>query len=310
MNDLGHQATPKELWQRGLLETFPLHKLRPSDCRNPSFSSTLEPGPDYLRDLFLRFLGQLSAAEKTALLSWVARDLEGHVSFASVCSGTDCPVFVWAALKDALRVHCGADLTTEHVFSCEVHPDKQKFLLQAMKVPCLFKDVRGLVSGRALDVVSGTQKPVKRFQHMFGGFPCQDASMLSAANASLASRNCVADGSKRTGSVFRSVVDLIKTSGEHMFGACLENVQGLAVAPRSKGGEVVGPDNLTVCTHILKRDANCHTVALTLDPRLFGVPQSRERIYMLVYPRRVVAGSSLSSQAIELFHIDLLQCGP
>ena len=62
--------------------------------------------------------------------------------------------------------------------------------------------------------------------------------------------------------------------------ALLENVARLKTPPKEKG-RATGPSNLDVCSYRLDKEAGFFTVTLELDPRLFGYPCSRARLYIL-----------------------------
>ena len=71
--------------------------------------------------------------------------------------------------------------------------------------------------------------------------------------------------------------------------AILENVDNLKTPPRRRvpGGvkyTIVGPSNLDVVAYRLSNEAGFASVTLQLDPRNFGFPCSRTRLYILCRP--------------------------
>jgi hypothetical protein len=109
---------------------------------------------------------------------------------------------------------------------------------------------------RAFDVVSGDQHDVEPCDTLWGGFPCTDVSRLCAASISLAHRSCTEQGTVRTGGCFQGILSYAKRHIGSSLMLGLENVESLAFPLRTKGGKVIGPDNLAVCVHFLKEHCN------------------------------------------------------
>ena len=73
----------------------------------------------------------------------------------------------------------------------------------------------------------------------------------------------------------------------------MENVVALRYAMKEKGKDV-GPPNLDVCVHRLRTEVNFNVVTLQLDPRMFGYPCSRGRLYMLCVRQCVLDKAGVS----------------
>ena len=107
---------------------------------------------------------------------------------------------------------------------------------------------------------------------------------------------CVSTKSKRTGKVFDDILMYMAVHKENLAWAIPENVSALSSAPRAKGRgrKAIGPSNLDVCVYRLKAELGFAVVVLSLDPRMFGQPSSRSRLYMLCVKMEVLATAGMS----------------
>lgn len=129
------------------------------------------------------------------------------------------------------------------------------------------------------------------------GFPCQDVSSLN--NNREHNLAVIRNGEKRTGAVYCEMIDYIKQGlregkpGIDLFhglqALAAENVKGLLQAPRG-----LDPDtsqrfysNLDFCCHML-RESGWWSTAWILDPRCFGCPVERSRVWILGLAPQVV----------------------
>ena len=147
----------------------------------------------------------------------------------------------------------------------------------------------------------------------FVGFPCQDVSRLNPASDQ--HRWVIQQGSKRTGSVFGHMVSysskLLKGPGsmpsDNPFrGLLMENVLGLTLAP--KGTDELGNrfhSNLDYCCLQLK-DAGFTTVPVILDPQVLGIPVSRQRVWLLVFPTWLLDGTGVSGHSLKIMVTELI----
>eukprot|EP00959_Pyramimonas_sp_CCMP1952_P297884 6231339-Pyramimonas_sp.AAC.1 len=122
---------------------------------------------------------------------------------------------------------------------------------------------------------------------MAGGWPCTDASPSNIDASSERNRLCVAEGTLRTGSVFAGIVNWSAKSAEqgHLDFTLGENAPASA-SPLRQDGEVSGPGNLSAACAIFSQRADMVTFAFSLNPQLFGCPQSRDRLWFPSFPRR------------------------
>ncbi|MFM7983504.1 MAG: hypothetical protein ACKPKO_29680, partial [Candidatus Fonsibacter sp.] len=73
----------------------------------------------------------------------------------------------------------------------------------------------------------------------------------------------------------------------------LENVLGLLIAPTDTQGRVCGPSNADTACFLLEMDGFFVIVWLRC-PRLFGIPQSRPRLYFLAWEKARLAALGMT----------------
>lgn len=133
----------------------------------------------------------------------------------------------------------------------------------------------------ALDEVTGCETPTDiTIDDLYAGFPCQDTSSLNMHRS--ANRNVIRDCGGRVGPVFRSIVDFCKAqmspSPSRALMVVLENALGLAAKAKGESRS-----NLDDCLSSLQA-AGFEAITWRLDPRDFGQPVSRPRLFMLAFP--------------------------
>ena len=225
------------------------------------------------------------------------------VDIGTLCSGTDAPVLVLKAFRKAASKVLGLNIQLRHRFSCEKNSNKQEFLTTMstlthdnVDVECLMSDTKQVSRGLKAKVVDLLTDPIKQdcplpgCTEVFMGFPCQDVSRLNP----LAGRNrrVVAERAQRTGSVFNHAMSYSKavlsdeTWGPKFRGLVLENVTGLLVRPKGKNPETDLPwhNNLEYCA-LAAQDAGMVLLPFVVGPELFGMPVSRQRVYMMCLPK-------------------------
>jgi site-specific DNA-cytosine methylase len=290
-------------WEAGMVPLIKPYK--PSLTHTPRFPS-VSPGPDRLKQLFKRFAALASPADVNMLKSYVLDVWAADASFGSFCSGTDSPVYVYAALWDVLQEDYGIKINFKHVFSTEIEPTKQDYL-QKMFPSCalLFKDVMDLSGETAHCVKNQCNMSVPKVKCAAGGFPCQDASGLNPYSSNAENRSCVASGKLRTGSVLEGISSYVEGVSEHLECLHLENVDTLKFPPRDKTTKVIsGPSNLDAASYSMDVRLGKYLHAWELDPRMWGVPASRLRIWMCVFDK---LKNKLGQQAADDMLNDIMQ---
>ena len=238
----------------------------------------------------------------------------------TACSGTDCAVLVYKAFAKALNQKLGCQLQVKHVFSCESDPAKLKFLSTMFTNTWDYSDVQHIFTntvdmastdeGETLyDGLHETHVSLPLCGDLVVGFPCQDVSRLNPS----ADRWVVRDASRRTGAVFADIMVYCKKllkprgEGEAIFsGLLLENVLGLATRP--KGTDDAGNkwhSNIEYC-HLEAERAGLALIPFQLDPGLFSLPVSRQRIWMVCLPQHMISQAQVEVREVEAWATSLM----
>jgi hypothetical protein len=265
--------------------------FRPATRGGRALDPALTPGPRYLQDLFRRFLARCDEQERADLRCWL-RDRDS-LAFATVCSGSESPVLVWRAFAETMEEELGVAVTVSHKYACERCDRKQAFIRTMFpETPLLFCDATTLAGGQAYEATTCRPQRVPEADLVFGGFPCTDASRLNRNGPTLQNRSCISPGSLRTGAVFGGIHKLAATPGRVRMALLLENVTALGDAPKGVAGRTTPPDNLSMAVHLLGEEGGSDMVVVPLElcPRLFGVPQSRARLWIPAFARRCCRG--------------------
>ena len=122
-----------------------------------------------------------------------------------------------------------------------------------------FKTLEGRVRG---DVKKIDPTTISEFDVLCAGFPCQPFSKAGLQQGF---------NDKTRGNLFYSIMDILDAHNECKF-VVLENVRNLA--DKSENWEVIR-------TELLKREFIITKEPLILSPSDFGIPQIRERVYIL-----------------------------
>lgn len=128
-----------------------------------------------------------------------------------------------------------------------------------------FKTLEGKVRG---DVKKIDPKSIDSFDVLCAGFPCQPFSKAG---------NQEGFNDKTRGNLFYSIMNILDVHTECKF-IILENVRNLA--DKNENWEIIR-------TELLKRDFIITKDPLILSPSDFGIPQIRERVYILGIKRNV-----------------------
>ena len=225
-------------------------------------------GQERMIIFFSRMFDRLTPLEIASLSRWLRRT---SLQLGTVCSGTDCPVLVCQAMRVAL-LRRGLTLHFEHCYSCELNPEKRAFLQRHFRdlqhLYCDIDDIAALhwtpAPVQAPDAQQQGNKPTPVPDHnmLVGGFPCTDVSTLHCASGTQEHRQCVLNGSLRTGGVFDAIIRLIL---HHQLDyGLLENVAALAIKDDS------GVSNCDVVLERLSVERDCFAMVFQLTPWIFG----------------------------------------
>ena len=225
------------------------------------------------------------------------------LDYSTLCAGTDVPVLGMNSLVRELQHLCSTAIPVDHTFACEIRADKQDFLKTMYpSLKCLVKDVKELSGDTVNDLISKQCLDMPRTKGAYGGFPCQDASLLSQSSRSASNMTCVLEGSLRTGSVFRNLMKYL--SVHDLDWAILENVLNLARGSKHNKGI----SNLDACCHLLSTELDMFIFVLELTPSFFGRLTSRNRLYLLCVRRRILAAAGVSDDEAEAICRKIIDC--
>ena len=186
----------------------------------------------------------------------------------------------------------------EHVLSCERHEQKQMFLqrmfansFEGSSMGFLVPETSQLRSGPgslAFDILHQKTRKLPETGELIFGFPCQDVSRLNGNSD--AHRTVIKNRSARTGSVLDDILCYVKANlacgdGRHFSGLIMENVLDVAKGPRGVNADTGEPWR-TNLDYVNKRveDLGMSMFTFQLDPRQFGIPVSRGRLFMICLP--------------------------
>ncbi|CAK9069024.1 unnamed protein product [Durusdinium trenchii] len=140
---------------------------------------------------------------------------------------------------------------------------------------------------------------------MFAGFPCQDVSKLNPSAPQ--NRTVIRDASKRTGTVFNDVLAYFSKLEAGNWpelpkykSLILENVLGLVERPPGTNpttGEP-WPSNLEYCNHLARRHGLL-MLAFTLDPRSFGMPVTRSRVWLICFSEALLQDAHMTEADVQ-----------
>lgn len=288
------------------------------DCPRPREGACLEPpilaGPNRLRLVFLRFFSRLTAKERADVKAFV-RMQQGQFDIGTFCSGTESPLLVWRAFAEACHEAIDERVAVRAVFAAESDKKKHIFIQKVWSPKRLFDDVLQLQHGNAYNVCTNSRESTSCLSVGFavGGFPCKDASSLNNNSRSMASRTCIARGDMRTGSLFHGIVEFVRAQCmEDLQMLDLENVVGLAASAKGtcasnvdveEGEEedaaTTSQSNLSCCEEVIRKRLGCWLHVWKLDPPLFGWPVSRPRLYLKVFPLRVLKAKEAMGDLVK-----------
>lgn len=189
----------------------------------------------------------------------------------TMCSGTDSPVAVMKALQEVMD----NKITIEHTFSCEWEPKKQAWIKENFpSLELLFGDIKELKSGRAKNFKTNKVVDVPHVDIVIAGFVCKSVSHEN--NERQEYNNCIKEATGATGITFDGMMGYVRKYRPSL--VICENVKGLTICNRDRGGNVTEPVVLDV-----KRKFNRADYAFdykVLDSRDYLLPQRRNRCWM------------------------------
>ena len=210
----------------------------------------------------------------------ITRCWNSEIGVGTACSGTDVAIRVVNMLSLMWQARYNLRLTFKHVFSAEIDPTAQAFILAHHKPALLFNDIQALHQGVAFDVMSGESRSVPQADIFIAGFECDSISGLNAASAR--NRHCVEEAVGRTGETFKGAVAYVRRNRPIM---CIwENVKTLAARETSRAASKPEAtlSNLEAVIAVMNLEGY-HVEHLLEQASNYGAPQSRERYYLLCF---------------------------
>ena len=260
--------------------------------------TTLEAGPqkpeNYIGFVLKTCFNRLDFDQRLRLHFFLQSWTE-TLKFGTMCAGSEAPTLVLMELAQQLKSEIGVRLALEHCFAAELDAEKRRFIASTFpEVRAIFSAVQDLQHDRALSYKTG--KPVVRdieaVKLVFAGFPCTDVSSLNIHRGS--ATRIVEEAGGKTGSCFAGIHAYLRKHKDTVDIVVLENVTGLH---RLKKGET-GPTNLARCCELLDSIGFC-SFAVQCDPRCFGSPQSRARLWIPCVRKDFVASLKITQERFQ-----------
>jgi site-specific DNA-cytosine methylase len=258
-------------------------------------------GHQVLREWIASRIEVLSESRRDTLLDYMRQEGRAR-KFGTMCSGTDCPSMLYRAYSEALGSY-GVDAEMVQEFAVERDAVAQRFIQEVFgpeELGCIFATCAEAASptkvARDVRPQFGT-RTVATVHDLIAGFPCKDVSNLLQDRS--AYREAIAHGTGRTGSAFRDILRYLEVHpGARSI--ILENVLGLGTRGR---GRLFS--NLDHCVHALEA-LGWSTACFKLDPRMFGMPVSRRRLWMISLRTDLVTGAGLTLAEFEALAADIM----
>lgn len=254
-------------------------------------------------------------------------------TLGTLCSGTESPVLVYNAFSIAAE-KLKSQFDFKHVFSCDKNVKVQSFIRSVFgdHVPKLFSDTADVASKDrvAPDVLqAGRMSAVPTARELIAGFPCKDvSSLLVGAHRN---RDIIKASAARTGGVFGNILEYLSEHDRSL-------AANLGEGAMQRDGEVVGLlddiaghldptgvldigveslilenvvglsakgagqryTNLDWCVALLEAKGFWVFVA-KLDPRMLGMPVSRQRLWFVAIKMGVLTSHGMTGdRATEL----------
>ena len=216
-------------------------------------------------------------AEELLRLSRGLEDLstltQGHWRWASACSGSDVVYLALEALHGLWKSRMGSVPEIGHAFSCEDVKFKQEWIKTFFAPDHIFPDIHFL-KGDSVQDIDGNDVSDLSCDAFIAGVECDSISALNRDRSQ--NFDCAIEEASgqptRTGDTARSAMGFLEKRRPPL--AIFENVKQLACAGKS------GQSNLD---WLISRASQLgyHVVHMALSALSFGVPQQRDRMYII-----------------------------
>jgi hypothetical protein len=250
------------------MDIEPKSTAKPKSKPAPSSRSTRK-GIDYslppMHDNETIFADLTSRAVELGLAD-ALKKLDRPINVATMCSGTESPLFGLIASAAALDAKNQASLKLRHVFSAEIEPFKQAFIERNWAPELLFRDIREFITEGATTATTayGAVEAIPQGVDMLvAGFSCKNLSRQNNYQKSLKENG-------ESGETWMAVYEYSRRFRPSV--VLLENVKSKA----STWNDLVSQWS----------DIGYEAGWLYCDTKRYYLPQTRERMYMIAVERR------------------------
>ena len=205
-------------------------------------------------------------------LEELCKQAEGSWQWGSACSGSDVVFLALEALHDFWKSRMGSTPKIAHTFSCEDVGFKQEWIKAFFAPPHIFPNIH-LLKGDSVQDIGGNDVSDLSCDAFVAGVECDSISGLNRAHTE--NYDCATDFSDeptKTGDTLRSAMGFLERRRPPL--AILENVTNLACTGKSGQSNL---DWLVRCANGL----GYHVVHMLLSASSYGVPQQRNRMYII-----------------------------
>ncbi|KAK5661698.1 hypothetical protein OQA88_9798 [Cercophora sp. LCS_1] len=230
-----------------------------------------------------------------------------QLTVATLCSGTDAPIFALQMLSDAAEnLGNGTILRFKHIFSCEIEPFKQAFIRRNVGVDTLiFRDVVEMATNKDLRALTAAgfweSIPQDKIDVLFCGCSCVDYSGLNAHRTVVKALDEVLNFGDMAGQwpvapdegFVKSLDEAMEALVERKVGESSRTfLSGLILINRTRPKTVI-LENVDGAPwgeyqHYFFPRIGYFAVFLRLDSKDFYIPQTRRRGYLVAIDASVV----------------------
>ena len=225
-------------------------------------------------------------------LKTLMKPFEGRaVKVVTMCSGTEAPILALGMFREALARREGKDFNFWHVASAEIEPFKQAYIQRNFEDSTIFADVRDFSNPEnqktrvASTAYGGMQNWPEGIHILVAGSMCVDFSNLNKNRTD----ELDLKGAGKSESTLAGVLDYCDKV--RPAGIILENVKG---CPWDKFENKL-------------REINYDCKTIHLDTKNFGLPQTRERGYMLCYDQKWAAETGFDTAIARDFATNIMK---
>jgi site-specific DNA-cytosine methylase len=263
---------------------------------NPRDAGVFEKPPKYgprcIDDFVSKLLERAGDHSKGLSRQWLVSQ---PITIGTMCSGSDSPILVAQSICNAMNQggphrDCAQ---AHHAFSVEINEKKQRFIRRMFpELRHMYANTANMSDPAVFDIIMRTKTIPDPVRFLIAGFPCTDVSFLN--NTAKLNRGTVKEQNKKTGTCFKGITKYVQLHRETLQLLLLENVLGLCTLGVGKQ-----ESDLETCIRVIEQELDFTVVVWRLDPRLFGWPQSRPRLWFVAVNNRLQLCKSTLKQSMN-----------